>query len=227
MRRFGLSSFAVLLMTCPALAQTVSGDELKVLLSLGNRTSSYEEIVAELGRVVRLYDVNGDGVSDEELDVADAQTAARLRAQLAMQFLSADFDNDLRITREEMMALARIGNGDYPGERFEALDQNADGVIDWSEISAFAAASERIVQKERLRRTSLDIDPTPSTPFTLADATALADQLFAAADVNSDRLIDSGERREATEQLRSGVTTLQPGVAPARSCDAPRPQPED
>lgn len=202
MIRIALSAMTLAAMTSIATAQSGAAERLKALLQIGDPTNSYEGVVAELSKVVRLYDVNGDGVTDDELDVADLHAAAKARAQAAMQFLSADLDNDLQMTRAEREIFARLGNDALSVEQFDALDHDANGTIDWREVSDQAVARGRIVQKANLRRVSLDIDPTPGTPFTLADATTLADELFAVADLNDDRLVDGGERRTISAQER-------------------------
>lgn len=204
-------------------------ERLEALLrAVPRKANSYEDAVAEFSRVVRIYDRNGDGVTDAELDVADQLEAAAIRGQMAMSFLPADLDNDLKVTLEEFETVGRIGTYAGTGLRsFAEADLNGDRVLDWNEMTTPPDRGERTSQKARLRSNTLDLDPTPETPYTLADATALADELFSIFDRNNDRLISTEEGRSTLKMLAQKLQSSNPFVSPkskpSDQCDAPRP----
>ena len=217
-------------------AGTATAEELGIpleamtrILSSGRAPASYEEIVAQLGRPIRIYDRNGDGLTEAELDLADAVMAANLRTQMVMRFLPADLDDDHQVTREEFDTAVRVGERNMGGGSFEETDLNTDGVLSWEEMSQLRRP-QRNSQKAELLTTSLEIDPTPETPFELADVTTLVDALFAAADRNGDKLIDATERKAVLESRKDqpsvGERFLQRGPDTV-ACTVDRPKPGD
>jgi len=229
MRHFTLVLALLWAGTATAEELRISPETMALVLNAGRLPISYEELGAQLGRPIRIYDRNGDGLTADELDVADAVMAASLRTQMVMRFLPADLDDDLQVTREEFETVRRVGDRGVGDGSFEEADLNADGIISWEEMSTLRRPA-RNSQKAQLLTTSLEIDPTPDTPFVLADVTILVDAVFAVADGNGDRLIDAGERRSAFEMNRdqksAGKSVIQRN-SDATACTADRPRPSD
>jgi hypothetical protein len=230
MRTASIAALVLFLTTGAVLAQAEPAERNKALVAtIESPAMSYEEAVAKFARVVRLYDRDGDGLTDAELDVADQIALAAMRASSAAALLPGDLDNNQRITAEEWAIVARAGALGRQGVTFEDLDINRDGELDWAEMSEWRVTPIRNLPKQQLRETSLDLDPTPETPFTLADATVLADELFALADLDGDRVIDNGERGSARAALRTQRQDLSLAERPVRNrvCSAPRPAADD
>jgi len=91
---------------------------------------TYEDVLAAITRPVRLYDLNGDGLSRDELDIPDEIQAAQIRAQAAMRFLPADLNNDRQVTRAEYDLVAKASpQFQRQPNAFEQADTNGDGII--------------------------------------------------------------------------------------------------
>jgi len=68
-------------------------------------------------------------------------------------------------------------------------------------------ASYQQVQSRRMAAMTLDIDPTPATNFTLADAKVATDKLFAAYDTDKNGIIDQDELAAALRRGRPLIRT--------------------
>ena len=209
MRKIALS---VLILTALASAATAAEPGLPnaVILQLINGTllsgtglgspATREQVLAAITRPIRLYDIDGNGLTREELDAAGNIAVARQRAERAGRLLVADLNNDQRITREEYMLTARStpSLGQTPDTAFDLVDTNKDGVLDWQEITTLPtpnAPTSMQATVDRWVAVTFGIDPTPTTPFTLDDAAAVTDGLFAAIDTDKDNVLEASEIR--------------------------------
>ena len=89
-----------------------------------------DTVLKRAGAQFDKMDANKDGVLDaaEQAAFVDAEVA-KLKARLTARFAEADADKDGKVTREEFVA-AR-------GKWFDAVDANADGVLDQAELRAY------------------------------------------------------------------------------------------
>ena len=89
-----------------------------------------DSVLKRAGAQFDRMDANKDGVLDaaEQAAFVDAEVA-KLKARLTARFAEADADKDGKVTREEFVA-AR-------GKWFDAVDANADGVLDQAELRAY------------------------------------------------------------------------------------------
>lgn len=183
----------------PAATRGISAATLQALMTAPGRSGSftYEDVLAAVTRPIRLYDLNGDGLSADELDLVDQVRAAQMRAQTVQRFLFADLNNDRQVTREEFNAATRVGTSFRSQPKaFEDADTDGNGILSWDEMtSAPGGMSTNYdqMQRQRVMAITLDIDPTPDTNFTIADAKTAADNIMAAFDTNHDGVLDSSE----------------------------------
>ena len=114
-----------------------------------------------------------------------------------------DLNNDQTVTRSEIDEAFRLGL-QYGVDKRDAMlflglaDSNADGSVTWQEMMVLPATPDaQRSQADRLAMEEIALDPTPATPFTLADAKTVADQLFTAYDQDRNGILDRQEQSPA------------------------------
>ena len=172
-----------------------------------NGTITLEDVIAAMTRPIRLYDLNGDGLSADELAIPGQIAAARMRAQSAETFLPFDLNGDQQVTRQEFDIVSKAGQM-QPGN----LDKMC--LPPPTRTATVSSAGTRMTamrpgygntdqfQQKQQRALTLDIDPTPDTNFTLADAKTAADSLMALYDLDHNGVIDPSEIAEARTRPR-------------------------
>jgi hypothetical protein len=199
----------------PSLSDAQIVAATKAVVPLSNAT--YEQVLAALTQPIRRLDINGDGLDRNEILAADGIGAALRRSLRVALFLRADFNNDQRVTRAEY-DLAIRNDASFQGRdaSFDAADLNHDGVLDWPEITTSPPTPYPVNLHEASTRyfaQTLAIDPTPDTPFTIADATTVADGIFARLDTNGDHVLEANEL-EAVRNPQPPTVKLGPGNTP-------------
>jgi|GEM_PF-6085030 len=209
-----------------ALAAPLMPTDIQKLLQLAGMQNgpTYEQVIGAWSRPVRVFDINANGLEPAELAVDGQIQLARIRALRLVSFLSADLNNDQRVTRQEYDIVARASeSGGLPMQsRFEDADSNGDGVLDWAEMSTFPADQAAMLRSSstssaQLATILLAADPTPTTPLTLDDVKTQVDQVFGLLDKNGDHVLEADE----VAALRPAPQRRTPPMGPRSSGFAP------
>jgi len=210
-----------------------------------------DAFVQQMQPMFSLLDANGDGViSDDDRQIQLRKVEAGRRTLLISQFVSADFNDDGVVTREEMVLYQRyVGSfsarrdGDAAQASREELlerrvamfmraDADADGRIDWDEMVAYAKRSALPtpweVDYDTPYKTMLSFDANGDGKTTREEYTEAMRRRFAEMDSDGDDLISQAEfdgywQRKGVPAPK--VAAIQPSYEEklAAECAPPRP----
>lgn len=166
-----------------------------------------EAVISDAVQPIRLYDFNGDGLDQEEIDnVKNTEIANSVAMQ--MQFWTRfDLNLDGKITEKEIQIVDRIKNNSRPSVQRDALlraDLNKDGAISLEEVYGSRFANVRnIVQQHQNLENILNYDQNGDGKVTVDEVTTYVKEFFSKIDTNSNGLIDAEEFRQ--NLLRTNV----------------------
>jgi len=166
-----------------------------------------EAVISDAVQPIRLYDFNGDGLDQEEIDnVKNIEIANSVAMQ--MQFWTRfDLNLDGKITEKEIQIVDRIKNNSRPSVQRDALlraDLNKDGAISLEEVYGSRFANVRnIVQQHQNLENILNYDQNGDGKVTVDEVTTYVKEFFSKIDTNSNGLIDAEEFRQ--NLLRTNV----------------------
>lgn len=128
--RSALIVSALLTLAQPTFAQSdPKKDLIETYIKVNQRPGMSGNLFRLIADVFGRLDANGDGISRDELELAEAITVAAMRSQLVGQMLSNDLDGDLAITIDEYMKVHSSRQGrltglkDYPKSDLDRLNQ--------------------------------------------------------------------------------------------------------
>lgn len=177
--------------------------------------TTVEQYLAALVGSLRSLDRSGDGLDQDDVNLAGERELARRRADLIGQVLKSDLNGDFRVTREEIQ---RATSGDetmqgrQAGSLLKQYDSNSDGVITLQEIVHVAAGQSDVLEDRG--KALLALDPDHDGRLTAVELRTIAERYFASVDVDGDGKISAEEFAPVGKQRQAAALgRLQPGCS--------------
>lgn len=170
-----------------------------------------EAAISQAVQPIRLYDLDGDGLDQNDIDAVVNFGKAQAAAMRMQQWMPYDLNLDGKITRKEVEIADRIqnsgrGNNGERSDNFARTDLNQDGVITWDElVNVPANVSANYVPNNRFRNFGaiLAFDQNGDGKVTVEEATSIIKSAFAKFDQNGNGVIDGDEMLKAMQARSS------------------------
>jgi hypothetical protein len=158
---------------------------------------------------------NRDSIGPADVETATRIDSARRRANWLSRIWAADLDNDGRVTRDEIAALAQQPETQSRNDSdfLSGFDRNGDGIIDFEETRRGAA--ERLEQGPQhltILANLLALQPGRDGRLTRSEAQARAEKAFDLVDANHDTSLSQEELEPLQAAIR--VAALPPCPLP-------------
>jgi len=222
------------LMLGPAAAQAedpVFFDLPAALLERLGRTQTEAQLVERMLQELRQADVNGDGLDQDDLSLAQEVERAQARAGALSRAMGFDLDGDGTVTQDEVARVAayqsRRNNAtqeklqkfvDGMVKQVMAADRDGDGKLTIAELlqpgDAEASSNRRSARSAGLLELDLDGDGR----VTESEVTEIAQRSFRAVDYDGDGTLSNEETK-----LLAPARSLAQALRSAMPCDLPPP----
>lgn len=168
-----------------------------------------EAAISQAVQPIRLYDLDGDGLDQNDIDAVANSGRAQAVAMRMQQWVRYDLNLDGKITKKEVELTNRLmnggrgGNGDGNLESFARADLNGDGVITWDELvnaqgdgpDNYARHLGRMGNVEGI----MSLDQNGDGKVTVEEATNAVKAAFASFDQNGNGVLEQDELRKAIQ----------------------------
>lgn len=186
-----------------------------VLLERLHQGAVIEQYVAQQVAPLRSADRDGDGLDRKDVELAEAQRQAQMRASSISQALRHDLDGDFRVTRSELER-ATAGDEEYRDRSVTSMldryDADGDEVISLAEAADAEMHGRPDMQLEAL----LKLDPSGDGILTAQELRQLSEQAFERVDRDRDGKISADEYRAIADRVRDAQLARSAPV-----CDLP------
>lgn len=177
-------------------------DIRKLYLESSQASGDFSSALNKFSRLFMEIDRDGNGVSIQDVDLAEKVRTAQTRAQFAAQKLRYDLDGDLTVTREELEATLAYETGRNMrrqsdaailanikrqvaerADKFMQADADGDGKLSGIEVSKPDPERNRdyggFTQQVALARAMLKADPNGDGKLTEAEIFEILGKVFA------------------------------------------------
>ena len=179
-------------------------DKESYLLNIVQQNRYIEAAISSAVRPIRLYDIDGDGLDQADLENVMNAARARVTAVRIQQWMPYDLNGDSKITRKEVEILERLqserGSNRGHASEFDKADIDGDGTITLDELRSVDGGEFRAHMHAFGNVDTggaMGLDANGDGKVTIEEATEAVKATFARFDTNGDGYIDAKEMSAA------------------------------